>query len=211
MIAREGWIPITGFGLVALALTLRYGLLWALPGWAVFSVLLFIYRYPKRDVPALPLAVVSPVDGRVVAARKVQDPWLERPALCIGIRMNAPGITPLRSPTEGKVKEFWTQSNTCLSTRRGEEQANAAVACYALWVRTDEGDDIVMAVSASRALSRFKSDVSPGERVGQGQRNGFVYLGSQVDVLLPAGTRSHVIEGQRTLGGCGVIATLTHR
>lgn len=211
MIAREGWFPITGFGLVVLALTLRYGLLWALPGWLLFAFLLFVYRYPKRDVPALPLAVVSPVDGRVVMAKKLLDPWLERQTLCISIRMNAPGITPLRSPTEGKVMEFWTHSSTCLSTPRDGDQMNAPVACYALWVRTDEGDDMVMAVSASRTLSRFKSDVAPGERIGQGHRLGFVYLGSQIDVLLPAGTRPHVVEGQRTLAGCGVIATLMHR
>jgi phosphatidylserine decarboxylase len=211
VIAREGWLPITSFGVVAVVLTLHNGPLWALPGWVFVAFLLFVYRFPKRDVPALPLAVVSPVDGRVVMARKVQDPWLHRPALCVGIRMNAPGITPIRSPTEGKVMEFWTQTSTCLSTPRDRDEANGAVACYALWVRTDEGDDIVMAVSASRSLSRFKSDVAPGERIGQGHRNGFVYLGSQVDVLLPAETRPHVVDGQRTLAGCGVIATLVHR
>jgi phosphatidylserine decarboxylase len=211
VIAREGWLPITGFGLLVMIVTLRYGPFWAMPGWILFAFLLFVYWYPKRDVPALPLAVVSPVDGRVVMARKVSDPWLERQALCVGIRMNALGITPIRSPTEGKVMEFWTHSSTCLSTRRESDQMNAPVACYALWVRTDEGDDMVMAVSASRSLARFKSDVAPGERIGQGHRIGFVYFGSQVDVLLPAATRSHVNEGQRTLAGCGVIATLVHR
>lgn len=211
MIAREGWLPITGVGVVVMALTLHYGLFWALPGWMLFAFLLFVYRYPKRDVPALPLAVVSPVDGRVVMARKMLDPWLERETLCIGIRMNAPGITPIRSPTEGKVMEFWAHSSTCLSTPREGDPVDARVTCYALWVKTDEGDDMVMAVSAGRALSRFKSDVAPGERIGQGHRIGFVYLGSQVDVLLPVGTRSHVREGQRTLAGCGVIATLMHR
>lgn len=107
--------------------------------------------------------------------------------------------------------EFWTQSNTCLSARHQPDQPHAPVACYALWVKTDEGDDMVMAVSASRALSRFKADVAPGERIGQGHRIGFVYLGSRIDVLLPAGTRSHVSEEQTTLAGCGVIATLVHR
>lgn len=211
MIAREGWPPITSFGVATLALTLLYGPFWALPGGLLVAFLVAVYRYPKRDVPALPLAVVSPVDGRVVMARQVSDPWLERPALCIGIRMKTPGITPIRSPTEGKVMEFWTQSSTCLSTLRDSDRANAPVSCYALWVRTDEGDDIVIAVSASRFMSRFKSDVAPGERIGQGHRNGFVYRGTQVDVLLPVSTRSHVSEGQQTLAGCGVIATLVHR
>lgn len=211
MIAREGWFPITGFGLVVMVLTVRYGLLWALPGWVLFALLLFVYRYPKRDVPALPLAVVSPVDGRVVTAKKLRDPWLERQALCIGIRMNAPGITPIRSPTEGKVMEFWAQPSTCFSTAPESDEADATVGCYALWVRTDEGDDMVMAVSAHHSFSRFKSDVAPGERVGQGHRIAFIYLGSQVDVLLPPATRSHVSEGQRTLAGCGVIATFIHR
>lgn len=211
MMAREGWLPTAGVGLLALVLMLRYGAWVSLPAWIVCACLVFVYRYPRRDVPALPLAVVSPVDGHVVAVSEVQDPWLERKALCVGIRMDAPGITPLRSPTEGKVMEFWTQSEACLSAPSTDDQLGSPIACYALWVRTDEGDDMVMAVSASRLLSRFKSDVAPGERIGQGHRNGFVYFGSRVDVLLPANTRPHVVQGQRTLAGCGVIGTLRPR
>lgn len=209
-IAREGWIPLSGTSLVALLVAFHFGAAWSLPVWLLVVFLLLLYRYPKRDVPALPLAVVSPVDGRVVTVRQVPDPWRARPALCIAIRMPTPGITALRSPTEGKVMEFWTQSTTCLSSPNAGAPGDRG-ACYALWVRTDEGDDMVMAVSASSRLARFKSDVAPGERIGQGQRNGFVYLGTRVDVLLPVNTRPHVVEGQRTLAGCGVIATLLHR
>lgn len=209
MIAREGWAPLGGALTAAWLVNYFYGTVWALPLWSLLPILLFLYRYPKRDVPALPLAVVSPADGRITEIKPIRDPWLEREVLCIGIQMRAPGVSPLRSPIEGKVMEFWTRAGSCLTPFQSQSAVDS-FSCYALWVKTDEGDDIVMAVSGRPVVSRFKSDIAPGERVGQGQRNGFVYFGTCVHVLVPASALARVKAGQRTLAGCGIIASLVH-
>lgn len=209
MLAREGWIPVTGVCLVAALVGIGAGMVRSLPLWALVVVLMFIFRDPARKVPALPLAIVSPVDGEVISVRETQDPWLKRRALCISIRMRAPGISTLRSPTEGKVMDLWTTAKDCT----GRSQVLNFLgnqACYVLWVRTDEGDDVLFAVSANRLYSRFKSNVAPGERIGQGHRNGFVYFGKRVDVLVPPCSRDDISEGRQVLAGSGVIATLTH-
>ena len=82
--------------------------------------------------------------------------------------------------------------------------------CCALWIRTDEDDDVVFAVMSRHRFSRFKTDTAPGERVGQGQRNGFAIFGSQVDVLIPFNARCEASAGTEVLAGSGVIATLVH-
>ena len=96
--------------------------------------------------------------------------------------------------------DFWTNL--------GSEQApTGSPTEYTIWVQTDEADDVVFSV-VTRAFSRFKADVAPGERVGQGQRNGFIFFGKRVDVLMPANACAEVSPGDSILAGSGVIATL---
>jgi len=78
-----------------------------------------------------------------------------------------------------------------------------------LWVRTDEDDDVAVCVSTHRH-SRFKSLSAPGERVGQGQRNGFVYFATEVTLYLPLNTHTEVASGEPVRAGSSIVATLVH-
>jgi phosphatidylserine decarboxylase len=49
-----------------------------------------------------------------------------------------------------------------------------------------------------------------GDRVGQGQRCGFIHLGGQVDLYLPESSRTLVTAGDWVRGGADVIAKLIH-
>jgi phosphatidylserine decarboxylase len=49
-----------------------------------------------------------------------------------------------------------------------------------------------------------------GERVGQGQRCGFIHLGGQVDLYLPQSSRTLVAPGDWVRSGSDVIAKLIH-
>jgi len=202
MIAREGW-PVVAVTLVfAAVLAHRLGVVWTLPAAALLGCLVYVYGYPSRGVPADPLAVVCPADGCVRGVREAHDPWLARAAQVITVALPAPGITVLRSPAEGKVMDFWT--------RPGAGGAALSPVGYAMWIRTDEGDDIVFSLGSRRSISRFKADVSPGERVGQGKRFAFVYFGGWVEVLVPASSEVLVAEGQRVRAGSDAVATLVH-
>ena len=80
--------------------------------------------------------------------------------------------------------------------------------CYTVQIRGDEGDDVVFAVSSLRPISRFKLYAAPGERVGIGQRIGFLYFGSIVDVYLPATATTATDAGARAMAGCTVLGHL---
>ncbi len=75
-------------------------------------------------------------------------------------------------------------------------------------MQTDEGDDIVFAVSSLRPISRFKLYCAPGERVGIGQRIGFIYFGDIVEVFMPAQSRLQAKAGDSAESGCTVLGHL---
>ena len=200
MVAPEGRTLVVGAGLGAAIVAYTYGIVWSAPLWFFFLAMLAVFREPNRMVPALPLAIISPVDGKVISVVVKHDRWLHREALVIGVQVHQPGITALRSPTEGKVMDFWTNLGA-------QERSTGSPTEYTIWVQTDEVDDVVFSV-VTRAFSRFKVDVAPGERVGQGQRNGFIFFAKRVDVLLPVDSYVEVSPGDAIVAGSGVVATL---
>ncbi len=203
---RQPWI----FFALLLAVLVHYALgwLWALPLWGLTLFLVWLFRDPSRTIPSAPLAVVSPVDGRVVAVEPVQDAYLQREAMRISILMNWKSVFFTRSPIEGKVMQVWYSPGGLLPP--SHEAAASQNQRIALWIQTDEGDDIVLVLIAG-PLARPVCYANTGMRMGQGQRCGFIPFGSRVDVLLPSNVRVAVKPGDNVLAGSTIIATLVHK
>ena len=201
IIAREGWMYIILVGGAALLAQYYVGTAPAFWLWLVALGLIYLFRDPHRRVPASPLGVVSPVDGLVLSVGEAFDPWLDRSALRGRIGMRPQGVFSVRSPVEGKVSEQWLPGRGERSPRRG----------YAQWIRTDEGDDIVLAIEPALVMRRPFCYVEPGQRVGQGQRCGYIPFGTRLEVFLPQGTRIAVEPGQKVLSGTDIVASLIHK
>ena len=210
MIAREGLIPISAAFLAAVAVAHYVGLAWSLPLWALGAYGLYLFRETIPAIPNQPLAVLSPADGRVVDIGQQPDAWLDRDALRVRVDLVGPGIGVLRSAVEGKVMDYWTSSRP-FNQPGSARDSGFSPNCYSVWVQTDEGDDVVFAVSSLRPISRFKLNFSPGERVGIGQRIGFVYFGSVVDVFMPVHTRLQIDEGSAVEAGGTVLGQLVRQ
>ncbi len=199
LIAREGWHWIALAAAVALLLQWQFGWL-AAPLWLLVALLLFLFRDPPRRVPPSPLGIVSPVHGRVLSIDTAQDPYLERQAIRIAIQMRMSDIFSVRSPMEGKVLQQWI----------GKRDAPDGEPRYAQWIQSDEEDDVLL-VSAPRLRAvRPRCYVHSGERIGQGQRCGFIYFGARVEVWVPTGTRIDIRRGDMLRAGSDIIATLVH-
>lgn len=202
LIAREGWWLIGCMVLFALATMHFVGPGLSLPFWGLAAVLVFIFRDPFRDIPPSPTAIVSPVDGEVLVAEEVHDPYLDRDAKHLTIRMHPWGVYSVRSPVQGKALEPHHANAAVQATARGLP--------HGVWLQTDQGDDLVMVMNRGRLRNMPRCYVGFGERVGQGQRCGFVHLGAQVDLYLPATSRFGVKPGTFVRGGADVVATLIH-
>jgi phosphatidylserine decarboxylase len=167
VIAREGHVPLLA-ALIAAFMVLHFIDLYASLFFWLFAVLIiFIFRDPERDIPSIPMAIVSPADGRITVIETVLDPYLKRQSIHVAIQMSPYGVFTTRSPIEGKVLEP-PHLPSDVETPHG------------VWLKTDEDDDVVMVMNKGRLNTGPRCYIRFGERVGQGKRCGFIPLGSQI-------------------------------
>jgi phosphatidylserine decarboxylase len=157
-----------------------------------------IFRDPRRQGPAIPLGVVSPVDGRVTAVDLVDRGVLQGEAHRIFISIDVLGTYTARCPVEGVIKDL----NTLAADTVVDYRTNA------LWVQTDEGDDVVLQFHGYRLGFAPSAFVRYGERIGQGQRCAYLRLTRIAEVHLPISARVLVEPGQRVTAGLDVIGKL---
>lgn len=201
IIAREGWLHIVIAFAVASGATLLVGWLWAIPFWGIAFFVLQFFRDPPREIPSNHNAILAPADGRIVAVEKVRDPYLEREAIKISVFMNVFNVHSNRSPVDGEIRDKWYFPgkfvNADLSKASLENERNG------LWIKADNGADVICVQVAGLIARRIICHVAPGDHLGRGQRFGFIRFGSRVDVYLPLNTKINVNIGDK------VSATLT--
>ena len=196
--AREG-IPFMVAAVLATWLAFRYldPVFMMLPA-VLFVLFWLIFRDPRRQIPAIPLGVVSPVDGRVTAVDLVDRGVVQGEARRIFITIDILGTYTARCPVEGVVKDL----NTLAADKVVDYRTNA------LWVQTDEGDNVVLQFQSYRLGFAPAAFVRYGERIGQGQRCAYLRLTRRAEVHLPIGAKVMVEPGQRITAGLDVIGRL---
>ena len=197
VIAREGIVFVLICAIAAFAILHYVGFYESLVLWAACLLLVVVFRDPDREIPAVPLAVVSPADGKVTSISVAHDPYLARESVRIVIQMNPYGVYTTRSPIEGKVLE-------------PPNIPEVHGAPHGVWLQADELDDVVLVMNRGPLRNTPRCYVRFGERVGQGQRCGFIHLGGQVELYLPTTTRTLVTPGDLVRSGSDVIAKLVH-
>ena len=199
-VAREG-IPYLAAAVVAIFAVMQFGeaLLGLIP--AIVLVWLFlVFRDPVRSVSAVPLGVLSPVDGTVVETGLTDKGALNHESHRILIEVNSLGTYTARSATEGKIMDF--RAGVPYSAVNGHSSG--------LWVRTDEGDDVVLQFHGHRFGLAPLAFLGYGERVGQGQRCAYLRLTRFAEVQLPINSRVSVEAGQTVAAGVDLLAKLQH-
>jgi phosphatidylserine decarboxylase len=200
LVASEGILFLVAM-VVATAAVLHYaGPLYAVVPALVSVYLFLIFRDPKRQVPAVPLGVVSPADGVVIEVGVTDKGALGGESHRIVIRVNSLGTYTARCPIEGKIMDLASEplARSALNGSNG------------LWVRTDENVDVVLQFSGYRFGLAPAAFLGYGERVGQGQRCAYLRLTRKAEVQLPITGRVLVKTGQRVKAGEDVLAKLPH-
>ncbi len=182
-------------------LIIRYSNPWlaVVPG-LLFILAFLLFRDPHRDVPSVALGVVSPADGVITEIEQTDQCVVQGEAYRIRIRIDSLGTYTARSPVEGKIMDL--HSNV--------EGVGEDCPANALWVKTDEGDSVVLMFSgyrlglAPRAFARF------GERVGQGHRCAYLRLAKFADVYMPIAGKVKAKTGQTVAAGSDLLGTLPH-
>lgn len=204
LIAREGtaWLALVAGGAVALQAGL--GIYAATPAWLLLALLFYMFRDPTQTPPSIPLAIVSPIHGRVKHLGTVYDPWLKRTAESIVAETGALDIHSIYAPIEGKIMEQWSSVPNAAPDDDNPPHSSA------YWIRTDEDDDIVLVITRGAWGGRISFDYHPGERIGHGRRVGYANFGSSARLYLPQGSHYEVAAGDHVAAGSSIVGTLVH-
>lgn len=208
MIYKEGIIIGAAVFLFALVIQTYAGYLVALPVWFILILVLYLFRDPEREIPSMPLAVVSPVDGKITEVSEIHDPFVNRQAIRIKIKMNSLGVYTTRSPIEGKIVKSWIKNfpdkhNTNVAAKDAKD--------FGLWIQSDENDDVILVLQPQPLLKSIKCFVQSGERIGQGRRCGFIRFGSSLELYIPGNSKISVGAGDSVHAGSSILATLVHK
>lgn len=199
-VAREG-IPFLLVVAIAGLTALRYlDFVFALSAALLFVALYLLFRDPRRLVPSAPLGVVSPVDGTVLVVDKVDKGVLQGEAHRVRLKVDSFGTYTARSPVEGKILNL----HSAAAERAVDYETNA------LWLQTDEGDDVVLQFKGYRLGLAPRAIVGYGERIGQGKRCAYLRLTRIAEVHLPISSTVVVEPGDTVVAGSDLIGKLLH-
>jgi phosphatidylserine decarboxylase len=173
----------------------------------IFLVLVLqFFRNPDRPSLALQDAVVSPVDGKVVIVKEVEEPeYFKGKRLQVSIFMSPLNVHVTRYPVSGtvvfskyhpgKYLVAWHPKSSTLNERTTIVVDNPAYG------------EVLYRQIAGAVARRIVNYAKEGQSVTQGTDAGFIKFGSRVDVFLPIKTPVLVEEGQVIKGGVTIIAS----
>src|SRR5713226_4250903 len=169
---------------------------------AAFMALFF--RDPDRDSPVDDRIVVSPADGRVVIAARV-DRRAEDSPIQISIFLSPLDVHINRSPIAGEIIDVVYKPGAFHVASR--EIASVENEQNIVTVR-GEKLTIVFRQIAGVLARRIVLWKKKGDRVALGERVGLMKFSSRMDVILPGEVEVLVHKGDRVIGGVSVLGRL---
>jgi phosphatidylserine decarboxylase len=186
-VAQEGVPALLLLMAMAIALIRYSDPLFALVPATLFVITYMLFRDPHRSVPSIALGVFSPVDGEVMEVGKIDAGATGGPAMRVTIAINSFGTYTARAPVEGNIKDLGKK---------------------ALWIQSDEGDDIVVLFRGYRLGLPPKALAQFGERFGQGQRCAYLRLTRFAEVQWPVDGKILVAVGDRVHAGIDLLGNV---
>ena len=209
LIAREGW-PFLGLAVIAAGIATWYWGWRAAPLWLAALFILQFFRDPPRAIPQGERLVLCSADGRVIVVGAAPDPWRNNAdSLKVSVFMNVFNVHSNRSPVDAVVQK--AEYSAGLFVNASFDKASTDNERNALVLRLDDGTEISCVQVAGLIARRILCYVKPGERLGRGQRYGFIRFGSRVDVFLPPGSTPRVAIGDKVKASSTVLAELPPR
>lgn len=199
IVAREGVIFLLAAAIACGASLYAGAYGYAAGTAAVLVILVLVFRDPRRDSPAAPLGVISPVDGTVVSVCLSDKGVVQGEAHVVLMRIDALGTYTARSPVGGKIMDL----RSIAGDKVVDYQTNA------LWIQTDERTDVIMQFRGYRFGLPPRAFLGYGERVAQGQRCAYLRLTRFAEVHLPISGHVMVKPGDAIVAGQTPIGKLS--
>lgn len=165
------------------------------------------FRDPDRVTPVAKGVVVSPADGKVVAAGLVDNsPFSNGAFMKISIFMSVFNVHVNRVPYSGQVKEIDYYPGKFFSAnldKASEQNEHNAVS-----IEMETGQPLCVVQIAGLIARRIICYIKPGDQVIRGQRFGLICFGSRLDVYLPADIKLRLAVGDKVKAGTSILGEL---
>src|SRR5208282_3650113 len=197
---RDGYFYGAGCLLAAGAIVWLAAWPYAVPVLLLAAFILWFFRDPERDIPAIPGAVVSPGDGKVTDVSASGGRGQR-----ISIFLSVFDVHVNRSPIEGVIRDVRYQRGKFLNAmgaQSAEENEQNVVTVEG------EGGTVIFKQIAGLIARRIVFKFKVGDHLACGERVGLIKFGSRVDVLFDRDAAIQVKPGDRVKGGATVLALL---
>ncbi len=203
-VARAGYpfILVAAFSTAVLALLGLTSL--TLIGLAVTFCICGFFRDPDRVIAVAKGVVVSPADGKIIAANVVDNnPFLNGEAMKISIFMSVFNVHVNRVPYSGRVKEIDYYPGKFFSANL--DKASQQNEHNAVSIEMENGKPLCVVQIAGLIARRIICHLQPGDQVLRGQRFGLICFGSRLDVYLPTDIKLKSAVGDKVKAGTSIL------
>jgi phosphatidylserine decarboxylase len=175
---------------------------------ALWLLLLYFFRDPRRAAPAAAGLVVGPGDGELIEiVRERETRFLNAEVVRLSIFLSITDVHVQRAPLGGRVTAVVHQPGRFLQAFRPEaSQVNESIAMV---LETEYGRILIKQIAGILAR-RCVNYAQPGQQVATGQRFGLIRFGSRLDLCLPPDARLLVQIGDKIVGGVTPIAQMAN-
>ena len=176
----------------------------ALTALVVTFAICFFFRDPDRVVPTEEGAFVSPADGKVIKAQRLEENlFLDGPCILVSIFMTVFNVHVNRISGSGKIVKTAYYPGKFFSANL--DKAHTKNEHNAVYLKTDDEKDLCIVQIAGWVARRIICWAKKGDALKRGQRFGLICFGSRLDVYLPADTTLNVSVGQKVKAGNSII------
>ncbi len=206
-VAQEGYPFIGLAAFCTLFLALLDCTLLSLVGFIITLFTLSFFRDPERFVPTDENTLVSPADGKIIIAERMQDEqFTHQEVYKVSIFMNVFNVHVNRAPFNGKVEKIIYRQGKFYSA---DSQKGGLENEYCATIFNAPGGQRIGCVQIAGLIARrIVCWLEPGDKMVKGRRIGLIRFGSRVDLYLPLDTKIAVQIGDKVKAGETIIGTL---
>jgi phosphatidylserine decarboxylase len=214
-IHREGYSLLQKAALGGLLVNL--GVFLALPRFLFYSTLaatsaayLFLvsfFRYPQRQTPPHPTAVIAPADGTIVAIQPTPEAeYFGDQRIMISIFMSVFNVHANWTPISGRVVyQEYHPGKYLVALHPKSSELNER---HTVVIENPSGKPVLVRQIAGLLARRICWYVGKNQIVQAGDELGFIKFGSRVDVFLPLDSKIKVQLYQQVRGSETILAEL---
>ena len=170
-----------------------------------YSMILWFFRNPKRNIIIDDNLILSPADGKIVDIKEVnENEFFKDDRIKISIFLSITNIHVTRFPISGKIiYNKYHPGKYLLAWHPKSSEKNERTSVV---ISNNSFGNILYRQIAGAVARRIINYAKTNLEVIQGEDSGFIKFGSRVDIFLPLNSNISVRKGQNVKGGITILS-----